>query len=480
MLQQFEPNQVFYYFQQLCQIPHGSGNTKQISDYIVSVAREHHIQYIQDEWNNVILFQPATKGYEDAPAVILQGHMDMVCEKEADCLIDFQKDGLELMVDGDWIFAKGTTLGGDDGIAIAYGLALVTDTKAEHPDLELVFTVDEETGMDGAIHIDLSMLRGRMLLNIDSEEEGVLTCGCAGGMGCQCSFPLERNPVSKIPMTIQVDGLTGGHSGVEINKHRGNANILLGRVLHQVFSDTKAQLVHLEGGKKDNAIPRMAEARLAVDPSEAEQVFSICQSMETCFQHEYGVADPNVQVKVCQDECHSMEAISYEASRQLAAYLISIPNGVQEMSADIEGLVETSLNLGILYMSDTALTAEFSLRSSVESRKFALSKKLSAITEAFGGMFTCNSVYPGWEYNRNSPLRQLMVQTYKEMFGTEPKQEVIHAGLECGLLAEKLPGLDCVSIGPLMHDIHTPKERLSISSTKRTWEYILEILRKCK
>ncbi len=481
MLQHLEPALVFHYFEELCKIPHGSGNTKQISDYIVSVAKEQNIRYIQDEWNNVILFKPATKGYENAPTVILQGHMDMVCEKETDCLIDFEKDGLDLVVDGDWISANGTTLGGDDGIAVAYGLALLSAKGVEHPELEMIFTVDEETGMDGAINIDLSMLKGRRLINIDSEEEGILTCGCAGGMGCECVFPVSTTTeVNKVPVTITVDGLVGGHSGVEIDKHRGNANMLLGRVLHIVLSSVECSLVKMEGGNKDNAIPRLATATLAVGACDIDTITEVCKKTEAILRHEFAASDPDILVKVtCGDE-QVLQAVSYETSKALAGFLIAVPNGVQEMSADIDGLVETSLNLGIMSLNDDTFTAIFSLRSSVETRKEALAEKLCVITSAFGGQLTCTGSYPGWEYNRNSALRELMGKTYTEMFGTEPKQDVIHAGLECGLLGKKIPGLDCVSIGPQMHDIHTPLERLSISSTKRTWEYILEILRKCK
>lgn len=480
MLQHLKPANVFYYFEQLCKIPHGSGNTKKISDYIVSVAKEHKIRYIQDEWNNVILFKPATKGYENAPAIILQGHMDMVCEKEADSSIDFETDGLDLVVDGDWISAKGTTLGGDDGIAVAYGLALLAEEGIQHPELEIIFTVDEETGMDGAINIELSMLKGRTLINIDSEEEGILTCGCAGGMGVECVFSTSREEVQMIPATITVDGLLGGHSGVEIDKHRGNANILLGRVLEAVLSGVNGQLVKLEGGSKDNAITRFSTAIVAVNACDIQKITAIVAEQQQLLRHEYAVSDPDISVKVSYEALQSLEVISFENSKKIVDFLIAVPYGVQEMSADIDGLVETSLNLGIMHLIEDKFTAIFSLRSSVKSRKEALKKKLSVITNAFGGECVSTGSYPAWEYNRNSALRELMVETYKELFGTEPTQAVIHAGLECGLLGEKLPGLDCVSIGPQMHDIHTPLERLSISSTKRTWEYILEILRKCK
>ncbi len=483
MLEQLEPQEVFYWFEQICQIPHGSGNTKAISDFIVNFARERRLAYRQDQWNNVILQKPASPGYEHAPAVILQGHLDMVCEKDHDTVIDFEKEGLRLAVDGDWVYARGTTLGGDDGIAIAYGLALLASDHIAHPALEVVFTTDEETGMDGAIHIDLSGLAGRRLLNLDSEEEGHILCGCAGGLRCDCTFSADRKKVEKDLLSISIEGLTGGHSGTEINKNRANSNQLMGRLLYRLSGKAPFDLAVLEGGSKDNAIPVKTSAVLAAAPQDCETLLSACRETESIFRNEYGVSDPGIRIVTERRACRPGEetaVVPGERAGRIYRFLTAAPWGVQDMSADIEGLVETSLNLGIMKLDAYGFTAKFSLRSSVASKKEALTEKLRVLTEAFGGSFQTNSDYPGWEYKRDSAFRRLLEDTYRSLYGREPVTEVIHAGLECGILLEKIPGLDCVSIGPDIIDIHTPRERLSVSSVARVWKYLLEILKNCR
>ncbi len=477
MLSHLEPKQVFSYFEQICRIPHGSGNTRQISDFVVDFAKSHGLSYIQDQWNNVILFQPGTKGYEQSPPVILQGHLDMVCEKEPGSAADLQTKGPDPVQEGDWIRAKETTLGGDDGIAIAYCLALLDSEEIPHPPLEVVFTTDEETGMDGAVNIDLSMLKGKRLINLDSEEEGHILCGCAGGLCCDCRFPAKRTEKKGILLTLRIEGLLGGHSGTEIHKHRANANVLMGRLLWGLSRKFPLGLYRLEGGSKDNVIPAASEAVLLVRKEDQQQIDGFCRETEETFSGEYGAVESQIHVFRSFGEPAALDVVWGDDAAGILDFLFCAPNGVQEMSGDIEGLVETSCNLGVTFLEQDAFLARISLRSSVHSRKQWLADRIRALTEKCGGSFLTCGDYPGWEYNRDSSLRKLLQDIFVKRYQREPKLEVIHAGLECGIFCQKIPGLDCVSIGPDILDIHTPKERLSVSSTVRVWDYLLEILK---
>ena len=469
-----EPASVFYYFEQLCAIPHGSGNTKAISDYLVSFAITHDLRYIQDSLNNVILFQDGTCGMEEHDPVILQGHMDMVCEKDDTSPIDFEKDGLDITHDGEYVFAKGTTLGGDDGIAVAYALALLADTSIPHPPLEVVITVDEETGMDGATGIDLSMLKGRKLLNIDSEEEGIFTVSCAGGVKSTLSLPLPRHPVYGPCVKLTVENLQGGHSGVEIHKPRANACKIMGVFLDRVQKLFPICISSLQGGAKDNAIPRSCTVTFVALGMYIERINEIAQQLEqeirANFDEPYAI--------ICGDDVDALgaNALTTEDSAKVIKLLNEVPNGIQAWSQDIQGLVQTSLNLGVLELKkDLQLT--FALRSSVPAEKQEMVERLKAIAEEYGAQYSDKGDYPAWEYKKDSRLRDTMVSVYRQMFGKEPQVVAIHAGLECGLLSEKLPDLDCVSIGPDMKDIHTSREKLDIASTERTWKFLLEVLK---
>ncbi|MBR4864144.1 MAG: aminoacyl-histidine dipeptidase [Oscillospiraceae bacterium] len=469
-----KPESVFQYFEDLCAIPHGSGNTKAISDYLVDFAKKQGLSYIQDELNNVILFAPGTAGYEDRAPVILQGHMDMVCEKDADCPLDMEKDGLDIAHDGDYVFAKGTTLGGDNGIAVAYALAILADKTIAHPPLEVVITVDEETGMFGAAGIDLSMLKGRTLLNLDSEEEGIFTVSCAGGARGTINLPVERRIVYGPCVRLTVEGLQGGHSGVEIHKNRANANKVMGEFLSRVQQLMPVCITKLEGGAKDNAIPRSCEVTLVALGMYIERINGVAEQLQKEIRENYD--EPNAVVRGDDVDTLGGNALTTECSGKVIALLNAAPNGVQAWSRDIEGLVQTSLNLGIARL-DEQLSLTFAVRSSVNSEKTELLEKLKALAEFNGASYEQMGDYPAWEYKKDSHLRDTMVAVYKKMFQKEPQVVAIHAGLECGLLSEKLPGLDCVSIGPEMHDIHTSRERLGIASVARTWEFILEILK---
>ena len=469
-----EPAKVFGFFEEICAIPHGSRNEKAISDYLVSFAKDRGLRYIQDEANNVIIFQEGTCGYEDHAPVILQGHMDMVCEKDENCPIDMAVEGLDVTHDGHCVFAKGTTLGGDDGIAVAFALALLDDTTIPHPPLEVVITTDEEVGMLGASAIDLSMLKGRTLINIDSEEEGIFTVSCAGGARATIDLPEERRSVYGPCIRLVVDGLKGGHSGVEINQNRANANKVMGEFMSRIQALMPLCLTSFVGGSKDNAIPRTCQANLVAMGIGLERINGIAEQLQKEVREQYD--EPDATVQAFDVDALGGNALTTEMTSKVIAMLCSCPNGVQKMSEDIPGLVQTSLNLGIAKLGN-GMSLTFSVRSSVNSEKEELLQKLRDLAAFYGASYSQMGEYPAWEYKTDSQLRDLMVDIYTKMFGKEPKVVAIHAGLECGLLSEKLPGLDCVSIGPQMHDIHTSRERLEIASTERTWKYLLEVLK---
>lgn len=476
ILKNLQPESVFRYFEEICRIPHGSGNRKPISDYCVSFAREHGLEYIQDEEYNVIIKKPASEGYENRPAVMLQGHMDMVEEKESGSDHDFSQ-GLEIGVDGDLIYARETTLGGDDGIAVAYMMAILADDTLKHPALECVFTVDEEIGLLGAAALNLSGCKAHYFVNLDSEDEGVFLASCAGGLRANLTLPVERTAMSGKSYEIVVDHLQGGHSGTEIHKERANANVLMGRLLFGVANRTDLSwgLVSLEGGLKDNAIPRTCRAVIVSDdPKEAvEEAFN---QIFGEIRQEYVLADPNMDITITEQNEEAEDILHPSSLMRVLFFLTQCCNGVQHMSQAVSGLVETSLNLGIMETEEDSVLFSFSLRSAVESRKQDMLDKLTFLIEFLGGEISTSGNYPGWEYKVNSPLRDKMTEVWEELYHTTPKIDLIHAGVECGLILEKMPDLDMVSIGPDMRDIHTPKERLSISSAKRVYDFLIKLL----
>lgn len=477
VLDHLEPNSVFRFFEELCAIPHGSRNTGAVSDWCVAFARARGLEHYRDGADNVIIIRESTPGYEDAAPVILQGHLDMVCEREPGCGKDMAREGLELAVDGDFIYAKGTTLGGDDGIAVAMALAILDDASIPHPRLEVVLTTDEEIGMLGAAALDASPLRGRQLINLDSEEEGVFTVSCAGGSMAVCTLPVSRKPFDGMALTVTVGGLTGGHSGAEIHRGRGNADMLLGRCLRAVAARTALRILDVRGGEKDNAIPAAAAARVAV--ADRAAALEALGEMESVFQKELSASDAAVFVRAAEEAAEGAAMDEASTARTLCL-LTCAPNGVQTMSREIPGLVQTSLNLGILKTSEKAVSASFCIRSSLASEKEMVKDRLACLLELLGGMVDFSGEYPAWEYRADSPLRELMERVYREQYGKEPVIEAIHAGLECGLLAGKLPGLDCVSIGPDLLEIHTPRERMDVASVRRVWAFVREVIRRAK
>ena len=469
-----KPEAVFGYFEEICAIPHGSRNTKKLSDYLVGFAEAHGLAYIQDEMNNVILFAPGTCGMENHEPVIVQGHIDMVCEKEAACPIDMATEGLDVTHDGTYIYAKGTTLGGDDGIAVAMAMALLVDNTIPHPPLEVVLTTEEEIGLLGADAIDMSQLKGRVLINLDSEAEGVFTVSCAGGCTACITLPVERRAVYGPCIRLAVDGLKGGHSGADIHLKRANANKIMGEFMNRIQKIMPLCLTSLSGGAKDNAIPRSCQATMVAMGINLERINDIAAALQEEIRANFD--EPDVTVQTFDVDALGGNSLSTESTAKIISLLCSAPNGVQKWSADIEGLVQTSLNMGIAKLGER-FSATFSVRSSVNTEKQEVLDQLKALAEMLEGSYTQDGEYPAWEYRKESRLRDTMVRIYRDMFGQEPRVEAIHAGLECGLFNQKLPGLDCVSIGPQMHDIHTTRERLDIASTERTWNFLLEVLK---
>ena len=477
-LENCEPKRVFYYFEEFCKIPHGSGNTKQISDYLVSFAKEHGLEYVQDEMNNVVIYKPATEGYEDAPAVILQGHMDMVCEKRPDVDHDFTKDPLNISVKDGYVTANGTTLGGDDGIAVAYGLALLESTELAHPALEVLITVDEEIGLLGAEGFDCSALKGKRLINLDSEAEGSLWISCAGGLSGISTIPVQRVEAEGQKAAVKITGLMGGHSGAEIDKKRANANVLMGRFLYTLQKEAAYEIISLAGGQKDNAITREADAELLVEDVNA--VKACAEKVQKGFREEYAGTDEGITIEITDLGASSARVLHPTSREKVLFFLMEVPFGIQKMSGSIDGLVETSTNIGIVKLGEDEFLGSSSVRSSVEAAGAALSDKICYLTEFLGGDYTVQGAYPAWEYRKDSPLRDQMVEVYEEMYGEKPNVVAIHAGLECGLFYKKIEGLDCVSLGPNMKDIHTSEEVLDVASTERVWKYLVKVLESLK
>ncbi|MCD7859683.1 MAG: aminoacyl-histidine dipeptidase [Firmicutes bacterium] len=469
-----EPQSVFAHFEQLCAIPHGSGNTKQVSDFLAAFAAKNGIKCIQDSLNNILWFVPGTCGMESHRPVVLQGHMDMVCEKDAGCPLDMATQGLDLAHDGENIYARGTTLGGDDGIAVAFAMTLASDSSIPHPPLEILLTVDEEVGMEGASGVDLTPFTGRTMINLDSEDEGIFTVSCAGGARGTIHLNAQRRAVYGPCVRLTVEGLAGGHSGVDIDKRRANANKVMGELLGRVQSLMPVCITSFTGGAKDNAIPRSCTVTLVALGIDLERINGVTSALEDEIRAAYD--EPDVYIHAEDIDALGGNALTTGDSARLTACLNSAPNGIQAWSKDIPGLVQTSLNLGVAKLGEEEFTMTFAVRSSVNAEKRSLLKKLEELAAFHGGSYSQMGDYPAWEYRADSPLRETMVALYTDMFGVSPVVSAIHAGLECGILSAKLPGLDCVSIGPQMQDIHTSREKLSIASTKRTWDFLCALL----
>lgn len=476
ILENLEPQNVFYYFEEICKIPHGSGHTRQISDYLKAFAGEHGLYCRQDELNNIIMIKEASKGYEDHASVLLQGHMDMVAVKDADCTLDMTKDGLQLEILGDRLSAKGTSLGGDDGIAVAFGLALLAGEEYRHPKIELILTVDEEVGMEGAAGLTVDDLTAKRMINLDQEEEKMFIVGCAGGARIDIRKKTETEQVNGMLCKLKISGLQGGHSGQEINKERGNAICLMGRLLAALQEKTPIYLKEVNGGTADNAIPNEVCAEIVV----TEWTEDIAAFMEEKFcglKAEFAGKEDGLKCELqVGAEDALIEVCNRKDSEQWIHLLNVIPHGVIANSVKMKELVETSLNPGILNVSAVEGMVSTSVRSSNAAAKEALINQLKSLAALCDATVGIRGDYPGWDYDPDSPLREKMVTIYEEMYGVKPQIEAIHAGLECGIFQSKIPGLDCVSIGPDMQDIHTTRETLSIPSVQRVWKFLLKVL----
>ncbi len=473
-----QPTNVFKFFLELTKIPRGSGNTKAASDYCVQFAKNNGLWYRQDSANNVIIKKPAFSGYENFAPVIIQGHLDMVCEKTPDCTINFETDALNIKTDGDYIFADGTTLGGDNGIAVAYALALLEADDIPHPPLAIVLTSDEETGMDGAIALDCSCLEAKMLLNIDSEQEGIFTVSCAGGIHVTGELPISFKKEFSDGLRVRIFGLKGGHSGVEIDKKRADANIIAGRLLSALCNNHQVRLSSINGGLKGNAIP--AECNMVLALNYNEEIKNIISDFCNKVKEEYKTTDCDLEITTESFLNQEINLATYEETKNIASLLSKMPDGIKSMSDEIDGLVKTSSNLGILETRDNGLYFLSSVRSSDEAEKSSYSDEILNHITSHNANAKKGDEYPAWEYRKNSPLRDTMCKIYEDMYQKKPVTEAIHAGLECGIFCGKIENLDCVSFGPDMYDIHTPKERLNIKSCERTWEFLKNILKELK
>ena len=470
VLQGLKPEKVFEFFEMLCSVPHGSGNTKQISDLCVKFAQERGLRFMQDKLNNVIIWKDATPGYENAEPLILQGHIDMVCAFEPDCGIDMKTDGLKLVVDGDWVKADKTSLGADNGIGVAIAMALLDDDTLRHPRLEALFTTDEETGMFGANGVDLSVLEGHNLINIDSEEEGYLTVSCAGGVRADCLFPAdwEAAPGDSQFYEVVIDGLKGGHSGAEIDKGRASAIQLMGRFLFRAEKETGLRIASMEGGTFTNVIPLYCRSVVSVPADKTACFEALCKADEEMFRIEYYTPDPGLRM-ICAATEAADRVLSAARTKALLNMLLLAPYGVEAMSMDLPGLVQTSINLGVIRTEEEEIGLFFSVRSAYSSQREMMTERLQALCALFGVSFSTHDPYPAWAYKTESRLRDTLSAACAEVLGREPGITATHGGLECGLFMEKRPDFDCVSIGPDLREVHSVRERLSISSTERLY-----------
>ena len=475
LLQELTKDRVFYYFSELAKIPHGSRNTKKISDYCVSFAKEHGLEYHQDDLNNVIIIKQASQGRENDDPIILQGHLDMVCEKAEGITKDMSVEGPDLVIDGDYLKANGTTLGGDDGIAVAMILAILEDDTMSHPRLEAVLTVDEEIGMLGAAAIDVSPLKGHTMLNIDSEAEGIFTVSCAGGVVASLRIPVKREHTDLHIYCIEISGLTGGHSGIEIHKGRASSNKVMAKILKELIDRIDIRLISVNGGLKDNAIPVSTTAVIGCKEDLEKVAISVCDIAKP-LADQYKDTDPSMKVDITIYHGDADEPVTALDTKNVIDVLFSLPEGVQKMSPDIEGLVQTSLNMGILKTDKEKVELSYCVRSSIDSEKQELTDILKRKCDETGGELILSGDYPGWKYKKESSLREKMISIYKEQYNAEPVIEAVHAGVECGLFAGKIPGLDCVSYGPNLLEIHTHRERMDIESVRRVYSFTRKII----
>ena len=471
---------MFRYFKEISDVPRSSSHNEKISAYLVNFAKEHELEYYQDESGNVIIWKDGTPGYENSDMVMIQGHMDIVAEKTEDSTHDFQNDPLELIVDGDTLTANKTTLGADDGAAIAMGLALLDSTDIPHPPLEFIATVDEEIGMLGAYALDGSKIRSRKVINIDSEEEGIITVGCAGAVDIFTSFPADKKLVNGVKYKYVVDGLLAGHSGLDIHQERANAGQIVARLFLDAREKAELNIVSINGGRATNVILGKVEGEVIVAASDVKAFEEIIATSTEEIKAEYRTSDSGITVSIEAVGEASEEAVDTVCQDNFFKFLVACPTGAEHYSVELKGLVETSHSIGVVKLEDGRLITKSMSRSSVNSRNRLLARKIGIIAEALGAEVEHGSSYGAWEFNNKSDLLDVCINAYKEQYGEEPVVSAMHAGIECGIWAEKVGKVDAVSIGPDMTGVHSVNEELSIPSTERTWQYLKLILSHCK
>jgi len=472
---------VLRWFEEIAKIPRRSKNEGQICAWLAKWAEDNGFGVKKDAVENILIQVPATAGYEGSTPVVIQGHMDMVCEKAKGFEFNFETDPIKLVYDGDWLTADRTTLGADNGIAIAMAMAVSLDKDQPHPPLELLFTVDEETGLTGAVALEPGFLKGKTLLNVDSEDEGVFTVGCAGGKDTKMTLPLDTEavPAGYKPFALVAGGMSGGHSGVDIHEQRANGIQVLARALNEVFKASDLRLYSLTGGTAHNAIPRDAEAVIALPGDAADAAQKIVKDLAGVLKGAHGSTDPNISLVLEAGEATG-EALTAASSRKAVDFLLAVPHGVADMSLDIAGLVETSNNLAEAKLVGGKLTALTSQRSSDMNKLGLLTDRIEAVTRGFGGVAKSGKGYPAWQPNMDSPLLAKCKAVYKELMGKDPVVEIIHAGLECGIIGAKYEGMDMISFGPTIKNPHSPDEKLEIKTIGQVYEFMGALLKALK
>jgi dipeptidase D len=473
-----KPQIVWRFFHEITQVPRPSKKEGQMIQYLESFAKERHISLKKDAVGNILMSKPATPGYENLPVVILQSHIDMVCVCNNDKVFDFDKDAIQTIIDGDWLRADGTTLGADNGVGVAAELAILDSDDIEHGPIECLFTVDEESGLTGAQAIEAGFMTGKILLNLDSEDEGEIFIGCAGGKNTQAEFSFNPQPASTELdyFRVDVNGLHGGHSGGEIHKGLGNANKILVRFLYLLKKRFDFALCAIEGGRQHNVIPSEAHAIIGLNPANKEEACIILNHFAACVEKELEPVDPDVHI-VMRSTDRPETSIDPQTSEKLIYALHACPHGVAGMSHDIEGLVETSTNLAAVKINDGKIKVITSQRSSIESAKEAIANQVVSTFLLAGAIVTQNDGYPGWSPNTASQILKAAADTYRQLFGKDPEVKAIHAGLECGLFLEKYPYLDMISFGPTLRDVHSVNERIRIDTVELWWKHLLHLLK---
>ena len=473
----YKPEKLFHFFEDVCAVPRGSGHEKGISDFLVKFAKDRGLWVYQDDCYNVIIKKEGSEGAKDKAPVMLQGHIDMVCDKRAGVEHDFEKEGIDLVLKDGVLSANGTTLGADNGVAIALMMMVLDDDEIKHPPVECVFTTEEEVGLNGAQALDKSQITARTMINMDSEEEGVATISCAGGLKVQLTRKVERAAAEGTLVQVKIEGLLGGHSGTDIDKERQNANILMARMVDQIMKNTDGKLVTFAGGTKDNAITRECVASLIyADKAEAEKAEKLAAELAETFADEISAFEPDFACEVSVEEGQSAAALKDEDAKAFIGAIRLAPNGVYRRNIKMDGFVVVSSNLGVTRADEDELVITISPRSSVASLQEDTKARFALLAETFGFEISYSGQYPGWDYKEDSKIREVFVESYRELFGSELRLEALHAGLECGLFSEALPGLDAIAVGPTLYNVHTPDENVPLDSFERFYELLKDVL----